>query len=66
MSRLRQLKAVGLTAATVKALADLINDYTAGKAAGGYAAGHVAEKTVVDQQYSFDGANHCAVLFYVE
>ena len=65
MARVRQLKAVGLDAANAKALADLINNYTAGLAAGGYPAGHVGDNTLIDQQYMSDGTTYSCVLFYL-
>lgn len=65
MARTRQLKAVGLDAANAKALADKINDYTAGLAVGGYAANHVGESTLIDQQYMSDGTTYSCILFYL-
>lgn len=65
--QLRKLKSVGFTAATPAALATLINNFTAGQASGGYAAGLVGEKVLVDQQFtSTSSTEHHALLFFIE
>lgn len=65
MPRVRQLKCVGFSDGTVTGVCTKVNDYTAGKAVSPYPAGDVAERTLADQQYYFDGTNHCIVLFYL-
>lgn len=73
MSKLRTLKMATFVRTTLLDVMTAVNNFTAGKAltAGdsgtiAYAAGFVAERTLIDQQYALDGSNHVVVLFYIE
>lgn len=75
--QLRRMKMASFRLPTLAALQTAVNDFTAGKpltalqsGTVAYAAGERAERTLVNQQYTFiiDGATeaHCVVLFYIE
>lgn len=73
MSKLRTLKMATFARTTLLDVMNAVNDFTAGKALTNvqsgtvaYAAGFVAEKTLIDQQYMIDGSNHVVALFYIE
>ena len=72
MSKMRSLKVASFVG-TLPAVQAAVNNFTAGKALTSgdsgtvaYAAGFVAEKTLIDQVYAFDGTAHAIVLFYLE
>lgn len=71
--KLRQVKMASFVKSTLVAVQTAVNAFTAGLAVSSgdsgtvaYAAGESGERTLVDQQYAFDGANHAVVLFYAE
>jgi hypothetical protein len=74
---LRRLKMASFRRSTLAALQTAVNDFTAGKpltdvqsGTVAYSAGERAERTLVDQQYTFSDIAglevHTLVLFYIE
>jgi hypothetical protein len=64
--KLSHLKVYAFEDAALATLATKINDFSAGKASGGYAAGEVGEAIYLGTHFQWDGTKYVALLEYAK